>query len=71
MVFETAAEGRSLLVALNLDDAPAIQPLPRTQTILAGDGQLSGSASSDASLTLPGHGWTILASPSRCHEAGS
>ncbi len=71
MVFEAAADGWSLIVALNLDDAPAIQPLPRTQAILAGDGQLSSDDCSGASLTLPGHGWAILASPSRCHEAGS
>lgn len=53
LVYETAADGESLLVALNLDDAPVT--VPATGAVLAGAAHVEHGRA-----TLPAHGWAVL-----------
>jgi cyclomaltodextrinase len=55
--YASAADGQRLVVALNLDDAPAELPAPGAGTLLAGAGEVRPGRS----VRLPGHGWAVLA----------
>ncbi|WP_369135309.1 alpha-amylase family glycosyl hydrolase [Modestobacter sp. I12A-02662] len=55
--YATAAEGGRLVVALNLDDAPAELPAPGAGELRAGGGEVR----SGRSVRLPAHGWAVLA----------
>jgi cyclomaltodextrinase len=53
--YEVRDGDRALLVALNLDDAPADLPAPSAGEVLAG-----GATVGEGRVSVPGHGWAIL-----------
>jgi cyclomaltodextrinase len=55
LVYRSAADGESLVVALNIADAPAV--VPAAGSVLAGAG-----APVAGGLELPAHGWAVLSS---------
>jgi cyclomaltodextrinase len=55
VTYEAHHEGQRLMVALNLDDASCVQPVPYMRQIIAGDGRFSRVGNFDASIDLPGH----------------
>jgi cyclomaltodextrinase len=59
VVFETSAEQRSLIVALNLDDNEVVLPVHGAGDLLAGQGWLDGGSAPHASPRLTGHGWAV------------
>jgi glycosidase len=57
LVYRSTSDGQSLLVALNLDDAELVRPLPPGEwERAAGQAEVRGGK-----LTVPGHGWGVLA----------
>ena len=61
MVINMEADGKSLAVALNLDDRDAILPAPRACGLLAGTLAISDAGTSSACAKVPAHGWGVLA----------
>ncbi|MCO1659480.1 alpha-amylase family glycosyl hydrolase [Pseudonocardia humida] len=56
LCYEVRDGDRALLVALNLDDAPADLPAPSAGEVLAGE----ASVRPEGRVTVPGHGWAVL-----------
>jgi cyclomaltodextrinase len=54
--YEVRDGDRSLLVALNLDDAPADLPAPSAGEVLAGE----ATVRPEGRVSVPGHGWAVL-----------
>ncbi|WP_170149405.1 alpha-amylase family glycosyl hydrolase [Rhodoplanes roseus] len=62
MVYETrGAGGESLTVALNLSDRDITETAPGAARVIAGAATLGRSGTAKATVTLPPHGWAILA----------
>jgi cyclomaltodextrinase / maltogenic alpha-amylase / neopullulanase len=61
LTYEACHLGQRLVVALNLDDAGCVQPVPHMRHVTAGNGRLSRGGAFDACIELPSHGWAILA----------
>lgn len=59
-IYESAAGGKRLVVALNLDDSPLDHAVANLTSVLAGDATLHHPAQPEARLTLPAHGWAIF-----------
>lgn len=59
LVYRSADGDDALLIALNLDDAPATLPVPGATGVLAGSGGLR-EAGPGAHVDLPPHGWCVL-----------
>jgi cyclomaltodextrinase len=57
-VYTSHADGNALIVALNLADDPATVPSSGAATVLVGEAGIDAAA---GSITLPAHGWAILA----------
>lgn len=57
LVLRTATAGAGVVVALNLDDAPAVLPAADAATVVCGDGELR-----DGTVVLPARGWAVLTS---------
>ncbi|GJD81217.1 alpha-amylase [Methylobacterium gregans] len=60
MVACPQADGQGLLLALNLDDAPAALPAPRGRAVEAGDGQVIDPGAAGARVLVPPHAWAVL-----------
>ncbi|KJC35839.1 alpha-amylase [Bradyrhizobium sp. LTSP885] len=60
MVMKLEADGKSLAVALNLDDREAILPAPGAWGLLAGSVSISDAGTSSACAKVPAHGWGVL-----------
>ncbi len=61
IVLAVGAPEPGLLLALNLDDAPAALPAPGARCVEAGDGQVIDPGAAGARVLLPPHGWSVLA----------
>jgi cyclomaltodextrinase len=61
MTFEARNGAHHLLIALNLDDAACAQPVPHMRHVVAGHGDLGRIGTVDAWISLPAHGWAVLA----------
>ena len=61
IAFEARNGEHHLLVALNLDDATCVQPVPSMGQVVAGHGAISRMNTDDARINLPAHGWAVLA----------
>jgi cyclomaltodextrinase len=61
MMYEVGHDGQYLLVALNLDEANFVRPVPRMHRLVAGNGTLEPGNADVVRLSLPPHGWAILA----------
>ena len=59
MVYASEAEGRTVLTALNLDDASGVLPAPDAVSVLAGTAVVAGVGAS-AAVELGPHGWAVL-----------
>ena len=58
--YAAAGDGRRLVVALNLADAPAPVPAAGAGELLAGAGTVRGSGTRSAVVELAPHGWAVL-----------
>ncbi len=61
MTLDVQGDGRRLLLALNLSDAPSEQPAPGALGVEAGQAAVIDGGEAHARLRLPPHGWAILA----------
>jgi cyclomaltodextrinase len=61
ITYETSAEGRRLIVALNLAGEPADCPAPGAGGVLAGTAGLARPGGADAVARLQAFGWAVLA----------
>ena len=61
LVYEAAADGERLVVALSVADRPADLPAARAGALLAGAGQVVAGGSDGARVRLAPHGWAVLA----------
>ena len=59
LVYRSADGDQAVVVALNLDDAPATLPVPGATGVLAGAGSLRDPGPG-AHVDLPPHGWCVL-----------
>ncbi|MBK1623264.1 alpha-amylase family glycosyl hydrolase [Afifella marina] len=59
LVYESAAEGEKILVALNLQEAPARLPVPAARELLAGEANLEGEGEERVAV-VPAHGFAVL-----------
>jgi cyclomaltodextrinase len=60
-VFEAFDQQHCLTVALNLADTPLVRSISRDCAVVAGNGVSQRHEGSPTQLTLPPHGWTVLA----------
>jgi cyclomaltodextrinase len=60
LTYEAAADGRRVVVALNLEGEGA-QAVPSATRLLAGQGRLVEGGTPEATVNLPANGWAILA----------
>jgi cyclomaltodextrinase len=61
LTYESAGDGRRLLIALNLADTPSEQPAPGARSVEAGEATVLFPGSDDARVALGPHGWAVLA----------
>lgn len=60
LTYEARNGEHQLLVALNLDDAPGVQPAPNMCQVIAGCGDLGQVGTGESWIRLPAHGWAVL-----------
>jgi cyclomaltodextrinase / maltogenic alpha-amylase / neopullulanase len=60
ITYEARNGEHQLLVALNLNDATATQPVPNMRHVVAGCGDLGQVGTMDSWIRLPARGWAVL-----------
>ncbi|WP_248966167.1 alpha-amylase family glycosyl hydrolase [Sphaerisporangium perillae] len=70
LALEVTCGEHRLVTALNLDDDPAELEIPGVDRVLAGDAAVHDQGTPAARVTLPAHGWAVLADRDPLSRAG-